>query len=531
MNVRTGVIAAGLVVLLAVVALQVADRIASRRIAAVLDHGIALLPPGIGAKYAGVSYSFLTRAVIVTGVSFTASSNGASGTETIDRIEVAGGSWELGNEMARLAATPTNLTRDTVLPVADVITLTGIRSQAPNLKLSLASVSVVGARLRPWALFQPGIPRPAEIIHQVTSPPHLDGANDEAAALAQAIPLMRFGAAMILALDYDSAAETGLDEVFTIPGTADYVTQQRHISLARASLTGGLHGGRLGSVHDEGFLESFGGNNELSIASLDFAGGDLRAPAEQLVAGAALTRGLLDGLKIGDITVTGVTARLPVAGALTITRIGIDSLGFGHGVLESAHAGVEQLHLTDTVLARTPAAAAAMQSLDLHALTISAAVGYRWDVGHEAVTLDRTELRIDELGDLGFDGRVEGVSPSLDMQSLRDNAVVREGRVRYRDASLARRLIAASAVQAQTDIASMRERLVAAIQQRAATLGSGPAVANLVSALTDFIESPTSLTLTMKPPVPLPLSDLLMQRDQDPQTLLDRLGVTFVANQ
>ncbi len=532
MKVRTGAIAAATIVVLAVVALQVADRIASRRIASALDHGITLLPSQIGVKYAGVSYSFRTGVATITGLILTSNADGVVGTETIDRVDVSGASWDVGEAFARIQADPTTLTRDTVLPIADRVSLTGIHSQAPSFKLTFGNVTVTGIRLHPWALFQPGIPSMAAIIHQITGPPpNLEGPNGSTVAMAQAIPLLRFGAAMVLAFEYDSAVETGLEEDVTVAATADEPAQQRHFSLARTNLPDGLHNGVLGPASDEEFRESSGGNTVFSSAHLECAGFDFRAPAERIVAGAPITRDLADGLKIGDIALSGIAAQVPGFGLVTVTRIGLDGLGFGHGVLESAHAAIEQLHVTDAMLARTPAAAAAMQSLNLHALTISAALGFHWDVAQQSVTLDRTELRIDELGDLGFDGRVEGLSPALDMQSLRDHAVVREARIRYRDASLAGRLIAASAAQAQTDVASMRQNLIDAMQQRALSLGSGPAVANLVSAVTDFIQAPNSLSLTIKPPVPLPLSDLLMQHDQDPQTLLDRLGVTAVANQ
>ncbi|MGL1617802.1 hypothetical protein ACSTHL_23330, partial [Vibrio parahaemolyticus] len=71
----------------------------------------------------------------------------------------------------------------------------------------------------------------------------------------------------------------------------------------------------------------FGGNTELGIVSIDSAGFDLRAPAERIVAGASLTRDLVNGLKIGDITLSGITAQLPSTGALSVTRIGIDGIG------------------------------------------------------------------------------------------------------------------------------------------------------------------------------------------------------------
>ncbi|MFX6949599.1 hypothetical protein ABTH81_21195, partial [Acinetobacter baumannii] len=85
--------------------------------------------------------------------------------------------------------------------------------EAPNLKLFLENATISGIRLRPWSLFQPGIPSLAQIVHQITTPPpNLDGPNADAVATSQAIPLLRFGAALLLGFEYDSAAETGLDE-------------------------------------------------------------------------------------------------------------------------------------------------------------------------------------------------------------------------------------------------------------------------------------------------------------------------------
>lgn len=528
------VVAAGLLVLFAIGGLMVANVIAndlaSRRIAAALDHAIALLPPSVTVKYDRVSYSFLARRATLTGLELTSRAGGFSGSETIDRVEITGASWDLVERLEGLKAMPTLATRDLVLPVADHLVFSGVAAQAPNLRLSLAQLEVTGMRLRPWALFQPGVPTAGTVLQQMLAPPVVpEGPGGDAAALAQGLPLLRFAAAAALALEYDTAVETGLHDEITIPATADQPAQQRSVTLGRVETAGGVHGAAVGPVHYRDIGEGFGGASQVTIASLDAGGFDFHDAAERLVGGAPLSADLVNGIRIGDLVVAGVTGRVPSAGDFTIARIVIDGIGFGNGVLESAHAGIEQLHLGDAILARTPSAAAALRSLDLRGLTISAAIGYRWDIARQAITLDRTALRIDELGSLDVDARVDAVSPTQSLQELRDAAVVTQATLRYRDASFAGRLIAAGAAQAQIDPPAMRQRLIDIVQERAANLGSGPAVASLVGALADFIRAPGSLTVTMKPPVPLPLSDLLMQHDQDPQTLLDRLGVAASA--
>ncbi len=532
MNVRTGAIAVGLVVIVTGGALMLGDRIASQRVAALADRGIALLPPGIEAKYQGVSCSLLTDVATVTGLNLTSRYNGVTGTETIDRIEIAGVPWSLADQIALISTAPQILTRDTVFRLADRVTFTGIRAKTPKLDLRLQRLTIAGIRLHPYALVQPAVPTVLQIIKQVTlPPPNLDGANGEAVAIAQATTLLRFSAAVALALEYDNAAETGLEEDLTIPATPDESEEQQHFSLARADLPHGLHNGVIGPAYDEDFREAGSDHVQFGFKHLDLGGFDVHAPAERLVGGAAFSSALVEGLKVGNLSISGITAEIPTAGHVTISRIGVDGIDFGHGVLQAAHMGVEQLHLTEAAFTQTPATAAAMQNLGLHALTISASAGYRWDVEHQAVTFDRTALRIDELGELDFDGQVEGVSPAIDLQRLENEIVLREARVRYRDASLARRLIAASAAKAQVDVAAMRQHLIDTVELRALAFGSGPALTNVVSAVTSFIQAPNSLNVVIKPPVPLPISDLLMQQDEDPQKMLDRLGVTVLANQ
>ena len=102
MNVRTGAIAVGLVVIVTGGALMLGDRIASQRVAALADRGIALLPPGIEAKYQGVSCSLLTDVATVTGLNLTSRYNGVTGTETIDRIEEVKDIDSLGYVMENL---------------------------------------------------------------------------------------------------------------------------------------------------------------------------------------------------------------------------------------------------------------------------------------------------------------------------------------------------------------------------------------------------------------------------------------------
>ena len=532
MKVKTVAVAVGLVAVLAAGGLMLGNRIAGQRVAALADRGIALLPPGIEAKYQDISYSLLTGVATVTGLTLTSQYNGASGVETIDRIEIAGVPWSLGDQVAQIQTAPRTLTRDSVFRVADRVTISGIRSSAPKLKLILQKLAIAGIRVHPYALVQPAVPSVSEIIRQVTSPPpNLDGPNGGAVAVGQATKLLRFAAAAALALEYDNATETGLEEDVTIPATADEPEEQEHFSLARVDLPQGLHNAVIGPAYDQDLREAGSDHVQLGFAHFDLGGFDVRAPAERLVAGGSFSGALLDGLKVGDLAISGITAEIPAAGHVTISRIGIDGIDFGHEVLQAAHIAVDHMHLPEAALARTPASAAAMRELDVHALTISASGGYHWDVAHEAVTIDHTALTIDELGALDFEGQVEGVSPAIDLQRLENEIILRQARLHYRDASLAGRLIAASAARAQVDVPAMRQHLIDTVEMRALSLGSGPAFAEIVNAVTSFIQAPHSLSVAIKPPVALPISDLLMQQDQDPRKILDRLGVTVTANQ
>ena len=123
MKVKTVAVAVGLVAVLAAGGLMLGNRIAGQRVAALADRGIALLPPGIEAKYQNISYSLLTGVATVTGLTLTSQYNGASGVETIDRIEIAGVPWSLGDQVAQIQTAPRTLTRDTVFRVADRVTI------------------------------------------------------------------------------------------------------------------------------------------------------------------------------------------------------------------------------------------------------------------------------------------------------------------------------------------------------------------------------------------------------------------------
>jgi hypothetical protein len=86
------------------------------------------------------------------------------------------------------------------------------------------------------------------------------------------------------------------------------------------------------------------------------------------------------------------------------------------------------------------------------------------------------------------------------------------------------------AKQQKLDMAVMRQRLVAMVQQQNAPIAKTPAGQAIAQAIAAFLQKPKSLMIDLAPPQPIPLTALKTLGQQPPLAILQTLGPTVTAN-
>ena len=537
MSVARILIATGMVAVLGAAGYVGANTYISHQIKAAIDQNIAELPAGVSAKYASVDYSLIGNKTSVTGLTLVFPYLGSTTTMTIARIDVVNGSATLGDSLARLAADRGLATKDMVLPVADKIEMSGLTAVSAKLNASVATAEADGIRLHPWSLFQPGVPSLAEELRVMSLPPVMFLPNDRDAVtlLTQfggVAGQLRLAAAVALAIDYDHASQESLKETVHIDATERVPATDVSISYGTIVAPDGFHQGLLGAADATNIEESLTGKFDVKFAQMHLGSFDFRDAAQQLVAGAPLSPALANNLKIGAITVSGITVQTPIAGTIPIGDIGFDSFAFVNGLPDSGHFAVHRLQLTNEQLGSVFQGAGTVRTLDqlgLHGLTYSAEIGFRWDLNRQSLVLDRTSVKIDELGSLALDARLDGIKPFAAVSDVTNTATLDRATIHYTDASFVNRSFDTIAKMRQLDPETLRTSIIAVIQARGAALGDDPAVVSLVAALTSFIQSPKYLTITAAPKTPVMLTDLPKLKDLAPPEIVGTLGLTAVA--
>ena len=537
MSVARILIATGAVAVLGAAGYAGTNIYITHQIKAAIDQNIARLPAGVSAKYASVDYSLIGNKTSVNGLTLVFPYLGSSTTLTVARLDVVNGSTNLGDSFAQLQANPALATKDMVLPVADKIEVNGLTAVSARLNASLVSAEIEGVRLHPWSLFQPGIPSLAEEIRLLSLPPVLFLPNDRNAVslltqLGGVAGQLRLAAAVSLAIDYDHASQESIKETVHVDATERTPATDFSVSYGTIVAPEGFHQGLLGAADATNIEESLSGKFGLKIANTHLGSSDFRDAAQQLVAGAPLSPALANNLKIGAITASGITVQTPMAGTIPIADIGFDSFAFANGLPDSGHFAVHRIQLTNEQLGAVFQGAGTVQMLEqlgLHGLTYSAEIGFRWDLDQQSLVLDRTSVTIDELGSLALDARLDGIKPFAAISDVTNTATLDHATIHYTDASFMNRTLDTIAKMRQLDPETLRMSIVTVIQARGAALGNDPAITSLVAALTSFVQSPKSLTVTAAPKTPVMLTDLPGLKNQAPPEIVGTLGLSAVA--
>jgi hypothetical protein len=254
---------------------------------------------------------------------------------------------------------------------------------------------------------------------------------------------------------------------------------------------------------------------------------DMRQPMTRLINGAALSPELLDGIRIGRVEYTGLTAQPPGQPAFHVGGFWLGPMAFAQGMPIAGELGWTDVSISK---AQLPDARArdGFDRLGLETMTISFAVAYDWDLSGKHATVRDTMLKINELGTITF--AVDLTNMAAGVEGLAQ-ARLAHARLRFDDASLVDRLLRAGAAQSGTDPAAYRLLIEAMVRQQAMTIGGGtPAMAAVGQAASDFIAAPQSLVIELAPPAPVPFL-ALQGLSAAPAAAAATLGVTVSANQ
>jgi hypothetical protein len=481
-----------------------------------LDRTLATLPPGTTATYKTAHYSVLSHRAVVTGWTV----HGAIPADppvpfdiTADSVETENPNADFAAAWGRAITNPAAFGPDTALPVADSIAIKGLTIHSAAINATYETAGATKLRLYPWALLHEGMPSWADVQASLaprSSPPE----QNELRAI------LRVEAAAVMGVGLDSHALGATKITETFPG-AD-IEFDIHKLTAGTFDRGVMQGGVVDGMTFSGKTLGTVSFDRIAVGAVD-----MRQPMTQLINGEALSLALLDGVKIGRVEYIGLTAQPPDKPAFHVGRFWLGPVAFTQGMPVTGELGWSDFSISKAQLPEERSRDA-FDLLGLETMTISFAVAYDWDVSGQHATVRDTVLKINELGTISLAVELTGVAagPTALMRARLAHA-----RLRFDDASLVDRLLRAGARQSGTDPAAYRQVIEAMVRQQASTIGgSTQAISAAGQAVSDFIAAPSSLTIELAPPTPVPLI-ALKGLSAAPSEAAATLGVTVSANQ
>jgi hypothetical protein len=172
-----------------------------------------------------------------------------------------------------------------------------------------------------------------------------------------------------------------------------------------------------------------------------------------------------------------------------------------------------------------------LQQLGLKTVSADMGLAFQWDADKKTASLHDVMFGVDRLGSISASADIAGIDPANPAASA--NSTLLRATMRYQDASLINRVLRMTGDGKKTaaEFAQMREQYAAVILSMLGPLASDPKLAGSVKAINDFARAPHNLTITLAPPVPVPMMSLKDMAAQGPQALIDTLGLSITANQ
>jgi hypothetical protein len=475
-----------------------------------LDQSFARLGPDVTGHYDTAHYSLISGQATVTGFAL----RGAKPVPwdaAAETIELKRPSLDLADAWNRATANPAALTPDIVLPVADNITVTGAKLDLPTSHVAWKSASIDGFRLYPAPLLHPGLPSFIEAqASALTRKAPFD--------FARLLSLARFEATVMLGIGYDHQVVDSLETTAT--ASSQLPTGTITVSVG-TSVSSKLERGVLQDASLSTVVEQLGPMGTATIDRVSMAGLDARKPLTALLDANRFDPAMLDGLKLGKMSIEGVRVKSPVGGDVTLGSFSVGDIALSHEIPVSGAIALGGLKLQRADLL-DPQAMAVFEGLGVDTVTVGFDAAYAWDVANRHLAVKTLSLKIDELGAVGLSGDIVDFGPDSAMPA----GALAHATLRYDDASLAERAFKSRATEEGVDPAALKEQLAATVKGLAAALGDSPSATAAVQAILAFIAAPHGLTIDVTPPKPIALTTLSTVAATPPAQLFDMLGIT-----
>jgi hypothetical protein len=481
-----------------------------------LDQALATLPPGTTASYKTAHYSILSHQALVTGMTVHGELPGNPPQPfdiTAATIETEKPNLDFADSWSRALVAPATFGPDAPLAVAASVTMTGITLHSAVINLTEASIHVTNLRLYPWALLHAGMPSWQDLQAALAAHP----GPPDAAAIQK---ILRAEAAVVMGVGNDGYDAGPIKLTETLPGT--------DIQYDIRKVTGdSFDRGTIKGASGEGITFGSSKFGAVSIDRVTIGPTDMHEPMTRLVNGEALSAALLNGINIGRIDYSGITAQLPGGAATHVGGVSVGPVAFASGMPISGKLGWTDISLTRDQVS-DPRAEEVFDKLGLQTVTMSFAFAYDWDIAQQRVSLHDTMLKVNELGTLTIAADLTNAIPNpVGLTQIR----LAHAMLRFDDASLVNRALRAGAEQSGTDPLAFRQQIVDMVRQQSSTQGAvSPALTAACNAAGDFIASPHSLTIELSPAQPVPLL-ALKGMNAPPDMLATTLGLVVTASQ
>lgn len=267
----------------------------------------------------------------------------------------------------------------------------------------------------------------------------------------------------------------------------------------------------------------------ISAKTIKIMGFTLAPPARIKVPGAShFDRFEMTGIEAGDDKTTA-----------TVSYLLLTSSGFRDGV---PHQGSLEIKGLDVPVAADNPQMADLAELGYKDVNIDATFKGSWDDKSGRLSLDSLSISAKDMGDVQLAFVLGGVTPDVlkQLQAAKNDSSaalgamqavsVASASLKITNASLFERLISQQAKKQGTTKDELLHQGTAMLPLLLTSVQNPAFEKKVVDAVTAFISSPHTLTLSVAPAQPLPVPQIIGVAGAAPQTLPDLLGADVTAN-
>lgn len=182
--------------------------------------------------------------------------------------------------------------------------------------------------------------------------------------------------------------------------------------------------------------------------------------------------------------------------------------------------------------AMDPQERASLEMLGLKELRLSLVLDYQAKLKEEIAQLKELSINGDDLGDLMLKAQLSGIkidleNPEASLDACSTTAIIDNVSFMYEDKGLVKKSLENQAKQANMSYEQFVEQQVKPMLAQAKQMNS-PEIAQLAQAMEKFLNDPGTLKITINPPKPLKIMELMSM--QDPAQQAKALGLVAEAD-